>query len=426
MLLDASLRCVCGWRAGFIQVDEGHIYLTRGLAECVGEQGSSKFVWGTLICARVVGGTINNPVRLQAQRPFLGPIQAQFESNHLHHQLNSNHNHNHFHSSRTPEAKARLVQGKGLLCHVPDAKARLAMTAPKVPDSWMDSAAVVKCSLCSAEIGFADALRVNKVRKIYRCKCCNKLATRLQRCSNRPSWKSKEEKERFFNDHNNDSNETLKKHLETLTVETDKESLMKQFAQKSAWLDDADLQKKYKDKPDQLQAVKQNATTMEHPTRKVTLYEDIEFVANNEETTEQGNEKKRQLTTEETVAAHKKAARQMEKAPPGPKAPTDAQKTQMQRALEKADKLEVDLHSGIEQCKGVEVASFIPKPVVDRATRALLELKAAKSQVELALESGWTGNAKVVMTELQDKRKDAIEMIKKLGDLVAIAADMGD
>ena len=102
--------CVCGWRAGFIQVDEGHIYLTRGLAECVGEQGSSKFVWGTLICARVVGGTINNPVRLQAQRPFLGPIQAQFESNHLHHQLNSNHNHNHFHSSRTPEAKARHVQ----------------------------------------------------------------------------------------------------------------------------------------------------------------------------------------------------------------------------------------------------------------------------------------------------------------------------
>ena len=98
----------------------------------------------------------------------------------------------------------------------------------------------------------------------------------------------------------------------------------------------------------------------------------------------------------------------------------------MQRALEKADKLEVDLHSGIEQCKGVEVASFIPKPVVDRATRALLELKAAKSQVELALESGWTGNAKVVMTDLQDKRKDAIEMIKKLGDLVAMAADMTD
>ena len=55
-----------------------------------------------------------------------------------------------------------------------------------------------------------------------------------------------------------------------------------------------------------------------------------------------------------------------------------------------------------------------------------MELKAAKSQVELTLESGWTGNAKVVMTDLQDKRKDAIEMIKKLGDLVAIAADMGD
>ena len=302
------------------------------------------------------------------------------------------------------------------------------MAAPKVPDSWMDSAAVVKCNLCSAEVDFADALRVNKSRKttMYRCKCCNKLATRLQRCSNRPSWVSKEEKERFFNDHNNDSNETLKKHLETLTVETDKKTLKKQFAQKSVWFDEADLQKEYEDKADQLQAVKQNATTMEHPTRKVTLYEDIEFVANNGETTEQGNEKKRQLTTEETVAAPKKAARQMERAPPGPKAPTDAQKTQMQRALEKANKLEVDLHSGIEQCKGEEVASFIPKPVVDRATRALLELKAAKSQVELALESGWTGNAKVVMTELQDKRKDAIEMNKKLGDLVAIAADMGD
>lgn len=334
-------------------------------------------------------------------------------------------------STQAARLKQRLAMCKAKACLATSLtqKARLAM-APlaKARLANLETAGLVKCSLCSAEIGFADALRVNKVRKTptYRCKCCNKLASRLQRCSNRPSWKSKEEKERFFNDHNNDSNETLKKHLETLTVETDKESLKKQFAQKSAWLDEADLQKKYKDKPDQLQAVKQNATTMEHPTRKVTLYEDIEFVANNEETTEQGNEKKRQLTTEETVAAPKKAARQKEKAPPGPKAPTDAQKTQMQRALEKANKLEVDLHSGIEQCKGEEVASFIPKPVVDRATRALLELKAAKSQVELALESGWTGNAKVVMTDLQDKRKDAIEMIKKLGDLVAIAADMGD
>ena len=201
MLLDASLRCVCGWRAGFIQVDEGHIYLTRGLAECVGEQGSSKFVWGTLICARVVGGTINNPPHshfhsISTHNPQPFPLNCTTAI-----------------STQAPRLKQRLVLCKAKACLVTSLtqKVRLAM-APLARDRLanLETAGLVKCSLCSAEIGLDNALRVNTHSMVYRCRCCNKLATRLQRCSNRPSWKSKEEKERFFNDHNNDSLETLK------------------------------------------------------------------------------------------------------------------------------------------------------------------------------------------------------------------------
>ena len=41
------------------------------------------------------------------------------------------------------------------------------------------------------------------------------------------------------------------------------------------WLDEIDLQTKYKDKPEQLKSVLEKADQREHPTRGVTLYADI-------------------------------------------------------------------------------------------------------------------------------------------------------
>ena len=43
------------------------------------------------------------------------------------------------------------------------------------------------------------------------------------------------------------------------------------------WLDKQQLEDKYKDRPDQLASLLEKANTLTHPTRGVTLYEDVEI-----------------------------------------------------------------------------------------------------------------------------------------------------
>ena len=42
-------------------------------------------------------------------------------------------------------------------------------------------------------------------------------------------------------------------------------------------MDEADIRDKYKNKPDQAQAIIERAMSFKHPTRKYMLYEDVSF-----------------------------------------------------------------------------------------------------------------------------------------------------
>ena len=67
------------------------------------------------------------------------------------------------------------------------------------------------------------------------------------------------------------------------------------------WLDEEDLNKKYKDKPDQLAAIKAKARTLKHPTRDVTLFEDLTFTANASVGQKRTVDKTAQFETQEKI-----------------------------------------------------------------------------------------------------------------------------
>ena len=88
---------------------------------------------------------------------------------------------------------------------------------------------------------------------------------------------SKEEKQDFFAKHGEFLGPDLTKALRTLVKISDTSEEREGFAASGTWLDEDDLATKYKNKPTQLASVKAKARTIWHPTREVTLYEDLDF-----------------------------------------------------------------------------------------------------------------------------------------------------
>ena len=88
---------------------------------------------------------------------------------------------------------------------------------------------------------------------------------------------SKEEKQEFFRDHQGFMGEDLLKALKSFLQLSLTEEKVDGFAATGKFIDEADLDEKYANKPDQLANIKQRARKFFHPDRQVTLYEDLDF-----------------------------------------------------------------------------------------------------------------------------------------------------
>ena len=75
------------------------------------------------------------------------------------------------------------------------------------------------------------------------------------------------------------------------------------------WLDEKDLKSKYAEKPEQVAAIMQNANTMVHPTRRVTLYEDIDYKSKRGISSSYTTTTKRSACQEDVRKAEKKSRR---------------------------------------------------------------------------------------------------------------------
>jgi len=92
--------------------------------------------------------------------------------------------------------------------------------------------------------------------------------------------------------------------IEEITTHTQSESATNLEEGDIEWLDEDDLKVRYKDKPEQLAAVKRNADTFWHKKREVTLYGDIAY--HSKSRVESTTALKRELSIQ-TNTARKKA-----------------------------------------------------------------------------------------------------------------------
>ena len=154
------------------------------------------------------------------------------------------------------------------------------------------------CCLCSGEVFFDDqgcainAALKNKKRleekgcqAVYVCTGCNCLSSRMDRIkkavpslsSAMEGW-SKGQKEQFMKNNHGVMGEELQKNLRETITQADEIEDFNNFKGKSNWLDSPDLKEKYKGKENQMQNIKDNARTFDHPTRLVKLYEDLSLI----------------------------------------------------------------------------------------------------------------------------------------------------
>ena len=236
----------------------------------------------------------------------------------------------------------------------------------------------------------------------YVCCACNCLSSRIDRIKKAvPSlscamegW-GKTEKQAFMAR----DREVMGEELQSILTETITQAVQDEdfnnFKGSSNWLDSPDLKIKYKGKEQQMQNIKDNARSFDHPTRKVKLYEDIEFSGEMGMSNKRKNVRELELQTEEQKKKKKREARPREREA-GPREPqarllAPSAKTRLQKALAVNKKQYDLLQTAIAHAQDPKYMGFIANKVLAAAVKCAGETKVSQTEVETVLEEGWMG-----------------------------------
>ncbi len=133
-------------------------------------------------------------------------------------------------------------------------------------------------------IGNKDCVVVSRSGdKVFKkCGDCNRLQSRAQRTlqkrgdlKDRWGVMSREQRKQFFLEHHAAMGQNLVLQITQTTQNMYSSSQKIGFATRGDWMDGADLEKVYKDKPDQFDAIMANSKKMLCPFRGVQLVEHI-------------------------------------------------------------------------------------------------------------------------------------------------------
>ena len=151
----------------------------------------------------------------------------------------------------------------------------------------------VTCCSCNLAVEQKDATLMNKNLALcggsvesWRCKKCNALKGRLRTINQgdkefAQSFRtySAEAQAKWMVDNHNAIGAQLQANVRKSITEQKLTNRERSFKAVGGWLDEKELDTKYKDRPDQLAEIKKNAQSFTHPTRKVTIYEDLDFTS---------------------------------------------------------------------------------------------------------------------------------------------------
>lgn len=249
---------------------------------------------------------------------------------------------------------------------------------------------------------------------VYVCVQCNRLSARVykltadnQDLSISFSTLTRDERADFFLKNADLMGKDLAKAITNTASLSYTDEQVDGFLASGKWLDEIDLDEKYKNKPEQLAEIKKRARTFVHPTRQVKLYEDLDFDSTagltakrkaeqrvESQSNEQEKKPKRQKTEKSSEAKTEKRAE---------KPLTAQQQEKYAKLAKKLDDAITTLEETDTTVKSEQYVDYIAKAAHDTSNRALLEAQAQKAALALMLEPGWEGKATQVEKEIRDK-----------------------
>jgi hypothetical protein len=272
-----------------------------------------------------------------------------------------------------------------------------------------------KCSMCDKDITDKDYVvqssRGNSVFK--KCGTCNRLQGRVQRTlqkrgdlKDRWGVMSRDQRKAFVQQHHAAMGEDLVMQITQTTKHTFSSSQEIGFATKGDWMDDEDLDELYKDKPEQLMAIKANSKKMLCPFRGVELHEHITYnsVTNDKQASTISRTIAMQQDSSLKAAKKPKALARGPKALPGgpPKLSASAIK-KLTALLETIGTLSETINTQKAKC-----TEDVPAKFIDHMQLKLTEMMAFKAEIDVVLELGMgkivdiVPAAKTVMSAAQE------------------------
>lgn len=300
----------------------------------------------------------------------------------------------------------------------------------------------VACIRCKQTVPRPDSLIFRRARPPATeddciCIVCNRFNGRLQRLFKetpelKEHWDCQDQagKADFFAKKHELHGTHLQAAIEEITTHTQSESATNLEEGDIEWLDEDDLKVRYKDKPEQLAAVKRNADTFWHKKREVTLYGDIAY--HSKSRVESTTALKRELSIQ-TNTVRKKANTKVK---PDKKITTDGgdageavgltdkQKATMVALSAACIKQKTVMSQYVAIAEGLN--DYIPAFAMKACKLALAELEMLLTEIDLACEEGQCENVQELVKKGKGTKGKMADNLKKItGHVKAACPEIG-
>ncbi len=206
------------------------------------------------------------------------------------------------------------------------------------------------------------------------------------------------------------------------------EATTSSLSQDGEWLDESDMVARYKEKPEQLAAMYENAERMVHPVRKCLMYKDVALSDSNREDKHKSITHKRESESMEVQKPRKQQKIEGEPKPQPPKAQkelTPQQKEKLKAQVEKAKTVLITAKEKMDKAELAENIAFVAPGVRDAVAKAHAVTIGAVAAAEVALEDGWTGPHSNVQSELRTASKGLVHIADQMDVMLNMAAQLG-
>ncbi len=341
-------------------------------------------------------------------------------------------------------------------------------SAPPVADDVLSVVAVEPEQPSSAEPGdlllCSDCGEEHKQEYMYklregmpgqsvhnRCVHCNRLRSRIQRLGGaNPDLKdgfqglAKEDKVEFMKRSRSLLGDSLKKTLSEAVVQSQTRSTSWTFRSTGKYLDEEALRTKYADKPQQLEAIFQNAPSMVHPDRKVQMWQDRDFISETQGKEERINTHKRMLEQESDVKADQQAKREKKGAQGNKLSGHQTGKTEskdnveqplakamvkkLTETIHKAEPVLLELASQVATSTSPEYKEFVSEHLRRKSRRASDELDKAigLAKATLVQGRGTKGELAAFVPQFRNALASSKMCLEKLQDAMADEPEAGE